>query len=156
MLKVTPHLWFEDKLEEALNFYTSIFKNSKITSINRFTSEESRQDNVVSATFELEGQTFYALQAGPTFKLTEAYSMFVDCETQEEVDYLWDKLVEGGTPQQCGWLKDKYGLSWQIIPKALGELMGDKDREKAGRVIQAMFEMVKIDIAGLQRAYDGK
>lgn len=154
MPKITPYLWFEDHLEEAVNFYTSIFKNSKIHSMSRLGEGPSGLPGmVVSANFELEGQEFIGLQGGPQYKFTEAISLFVSCETQEEVDYYWDRLLEGGEAQMCGWLKDKYGLSWQIIPTILGQLMGDKDTEKAQRVVQAMLKMVKIDIAGLKQAY---
>lgn len=150
MQKITPFLWFDDKAEEALNFYTSIFKNSRITHLSRY------QGKVMSATFELEGQQFMALNGGPQFKFTEAVSFFVKCSTQEEVDMFWEQLSAGGQTQQCGWLKDRYGLSWQIIPDALGEMLQDKDPAKAGRVVQAMLKMVKIDIKALQQAYDGK
>ena len=143
MQKITPFLWFDNQAEEAAQFYISIFKNSKLTSVSP-----------VMVTFELEGQPFMALNGGPTFKFTEAISLFVSCETQPEVDELWDKLSAGGSTSRCGWLKDKYGLSWQIIPKALGELMGDPNPGKSGRVMQAMLQMTKIDIAALQRAYD--
>jgi predicted 3-demethylubiquinone-9 3-methyltransferase (glyoxalase superfamily) len=143
MQKITPFLWFDNQAEEAANYYISIFKNSKIIS-----------SSSMLMTFELDGQLLMALNGGPTFKFTEAISLFVSCETQQEVDELWDKLSAGGSTSQCGWLKDKYGLSWQIIPKALGELMGDPSPEKSGRVMQAMLQMTKIDIAALQRAYE--
>lgn len=149
MQKITPFLWFDDKAEEAMNFYTSIFKNSRVTNVSRHGGK------VMSATFQLEGQEFMALNGGPHFKFTEAVSFFVKCGTQEEVDTFWDQLSAGGQTQQCGWLKDKYGLSWQIIPNALGEMLQDKDAGKAGRVMQAMLKMVKIDIKALQQAYDG-
>jgi len=154
--KITPFLWFDDKAEEAMNYYVSIFKNSKVVSINRFgDAGPGPIGSVMTATFELEGQTFIALNGGPEFSFTEAISFFVDCDTQAEVDELWDKLCAGGQPSQCGWLKDKYGLSWQIIPKALGEMLGDKDPEKAGRAMQAMLQMQKIDVKKLKEAYDG-
>lgn len=143
MQKITPFLWFDNQAEDAAKHYISIFKSSKITSVSP-----------MMVTFELEGQPFMALNGGPAFKFTEAISLFVSCETQQEVDELWDKLSAGGSTSQCGWLKDKYGLSWQIIPKALGELMGDPNPEKSGRVMQAMLQMTKIDIAALRRAYE--
>ena len=155
MQKITPYLWFDNQAEEAMNFYTSIFKNSKIGSVSRYgEGGPGPAGTVISATFQLEGQEFMALNGGPAFKFTEAISFFVSCETQAEVDELWDKLSEGGEIQMCGWLKDKFGLSWQIIPTVLGELMGDPDVEKAGRVMNAMLQMKKIDIAGLRRAYE--
>jgi predicted 3-demethylubiquinone-9 3-methyltransferase (glyoxalase superfamily) len=155
MPKITPFLWFDNQAEEAVLFYTSIFKNSKVLSISRMEVEAPGQPGpVISATFQLEGQEIMALNGGPHFKFTEAISLFVSCETQEEVDYYWDRLMEGGEAQMCGWLKDKYGLSWQIVPTILGQLLGDKDAEKAQRVMQAMLKMVKIDIAGLKQAYE--
>jgi predicted 3-demethylubiquinone-9 3-methyltransferase (glyoxalase superfamily) len=154
--KITPFLWFDDQAEEAMNHYVSIFKNSKVVSIQRFgDAGPGPAGSVMTATFELEGQQFVALNGGPEFGFTEAISLFVDCETQAEVDELWDKLCAGGQPSQCGWLKDRYGLSWQIIPKALGELLGGKDPEKAGRAMKAMLQMQKIDVKKLQEAYDG-
>ena len=143
MQKITPFLWFDNQAEEAAQFYIAIFKNSKLTSVSP-----------MMVTFELEGQPFMALNGGPTFRFSEAISLFVSCETQPEVDELWDKLSAGGSTSRCGWLKDKYGLSWQIIPKTLGELMGDPNPGKSGRVMQAMLQMTKIDIAALQSAYD--
>jgi predicted 3-demethylubiquinone-9 3-methyltransferase (glyoxalase superfamily) len=151
MQKITPFLWFDGKAEEAMQFYVSIFKNSKIVS-----TMPGPDGKVLTGTFELEGQRFMALNGGPQFKFTEAISLFVNCETQTEVDELWNKLTQGGAESQCGWLKDKFGLSWQIIPSALGRFLGDKDRAKAGRAMQAMLQMKKIDIAKLQQAYDGK
>lgn len=157
MQKITPFLWFDGKAEEAINFYTAIFKNSKIVSMNRWgEGSPFPKGQIMSATFELNGQQFYAIDAGPQFKFTEAISFFVDCETQEEVDYFWEKLSAGGTPSQCGWLKDKFGVSWQIIPTILGKLLGDKDAAKAARVMQAMLQMTKIDSKILQQAYDQK
>lgn len=157
MQKITPCLWFDDKAEEAVIFYTSIFKDSKIENISRYGDEgPGSAGSVMVATFKLNGQDFMALNGGPEFTFSEAISFYVSCESQAEVDYFWDRLSEGGQVQQCGWLKDKFGISWQIVPTALGELMGDKDPEKAGRVMQAMLKMVKIDIAGLQKAYDGE
>ena len=149
MKKITPFLWFDHQAEEAMNFYISIFKNSKILSVT-----PGPNGTVMSVSFELEGQEFMALNAGPQFKFTEAISFFVDCKTQAEVDELWAKLSEGGEEGRCGWVKDKYGLSWQIIPSALGELMGDKDIVKAKRVLEAMLQMNKIDIKGLRQAYE--
>ncbi|MGA9968072.1 MAG: VOC family protein [Terriglobales bacterium] len=155
MHKITPFLWFDDKAEEAMNFYVSIFKNSKVGSVTRYgDAGPGPKGTVMSARFQLDGQDFFALNGGPLFKFTEAVSFFVNCETQEEVDELWEKLTAGGgTPQRCGWLKDKYGLSWQIIPKALGEMLGDKDPQKSQRVMQAMLQMNKIDIQRLKEAY---
>ncbi len=155
MQKITPFLWFNDNLEEAMDFYSSIFKNSKIGNVTRH-GEAGPGSNrkVMSATFELEGQQFYALNGGPMFKFTEAISFFVNCETQQEVDELWEKLSEGGEKSRCGWLKDKFGLSWQVIHSALGKMLGDKDHGKSKRVMQAMMQMSKIEIATLQEAYD--
>ena len=155
MQKITPFLWFNDQAEEAMNFYTAIFKNSKIGSVSRYgEGGPGPQGSVMTAIFELNGQEFMALNGGPLFTFTEAISFFVNCETQAEVDELWEKLTEGGEESQCGWLKDKYGLSWQIVPTALGELLSDPDAEKAGRVMNAMLQMKKIDIAGLRAAYE--
>jgi predicted 3-demethylubiquinone-9 3-methyltransferase (glyoxalase superfamily) len=155
MQKITPFLWFNDQAEEAMNFYTAIFKNSKIGSVSRYGEGGPGQPgSVMTATFELDGQEFMALNGGPLFTFTEAISFFVNCETQAEVDELWEKLTEGGEESQCGWLKDKYGLSWQIVPTALGELLNDPDAEKARRVMNAMLQMKKIDIAGLRAAYE--
>jgi predicted 3-demethylubiquinone-9 3-methyltransferase (glyoxalase superfamily) len=144
MQKIVPFLWFDGKAEEAAKFYVSIFKNSKVVSATP-----------MSVTFELEGQPFYALNGGPQFKFTPAISLFVNCETQQEVDELWSKLTAGGSDEQCGWLKDKYGLSWQIIPKTLGRLLNDKNPKKANAAMQAMLKMKKIDIKALQQAFDG-
>jgi len=149
MQKITPFLWFDGNAEEAMKFYTSIFKNSKVTS-----TTPGPDGKILFGSFQLDGQDFYALNGGPKFKFTEAVSFFVNCKTQEEVDEFWSKLTaDGGEESMCGWLKDKYGLSWQIIPEILGQLMGDKDREKAGRVMQAMLQMKKIDINALKEAY---
>jgi len=154
MQKITPFLWFDGNAEEAMNFYTSIFKNSKIGRITRYgDAGPGPKGTVMSATFQLDGQEFMALNGGPQFKFTEAISFFVNCETQEEVDELWEKLSEGGQKSRCGWLKDKYGLSWQIIPSALGKMLGDKNPEKSQRVMKAMLQMDKIDIKGLEQAY---
>ena len=149
MKKITPFLWFDDQAEEAMNFYVSIFKNSKVLGVS-----PGPNGKAFTVNFELDGQEFTALNAGPLFKFTEAISFFVNCETQAEVDELWKKLSAGGEEGQCGWLKDKYGLSWQIVPTALGELMGDPDPGKSQRVMQAMLKMKKIDIAGLRKAYE--
>jgi predicted 3-demethylubiquinone-9 3-methyltransferase (glyoxalase superfamily) len=150
MQKITPFLWFDSQAEEAMNFYVSIFKNSKIVSVSR----AGEEGPAMSVTFQLDGQEFMALNAGPQFTFTEAISFFVNCETQQEVDELWEKLTEGGEEGRCGWLKDKYGLSWQIIPTALGEMLGDKDAEKARRVMEAMLQMNKIEIKRLKLAYE--
>ena len=156
MKKITPFLWFDDKAEEAANFYTSIFKNSKIGSISRYgEGGPAPAGTAIMATFELEGQEFMALNGGPHYNFTPAISLFVDCKTQAEVDDLWEKLSEGGEEGQCGWLTDKFGLSWQIIPSAFGEMMSDEDPEKSGRVMQAMLQMTKLDISLLKKAYDG-
>jgi predicted 3-demethylubiquinone-9 3-methyltransferase (glyoxalase superfamily) len=149
MQKIRPFLWFDNKAEEAMNFYVSIFKNSKIVSISRAGADR----RVTSGTFQLDGQEFLALNGGPQFSFSPAISFFVNCETQEEVDELWEKLSEGGEKGRCGWLKDKFGLSWQIIPLVLGKMLHDKDPEKAKRVLQAMLQMNKIEIKGLQQAY---
>lgn len=154
MQKITPFLWFNGNAEEAVNFYVSIFKHSAVVSLSRYgDAGPGPKGTVMSATFQLEGQKFYALNGGPEYAFTPAISLFVDCETQQEVDELWAKLTQGGEPGRCGWLKDKFGLSWQIIPTALGKLLSDKDPRKAGRVMQAMLQMGKIDIQGLQQAY---
>ncbi len=155
MQKIVTFLWFDNQAEEAVNLYTSIFKNSKINSVARYgEAGPGEKGSVMTMNFTLEGRDFIALNGGPTFKFTEAISLFVNCETQEEVDALWNTLTEGGQESQCGWLKDKYGLSWQIIPTTLMQLMSDPDREKAGRVMQAMLQMKKIDIAKLKQAYE--
>lgn len=157
MQKIVPFLWFNDQAEEAANFYVSIFKNSKVGRVTRYgESGPGPKGTVMSVTFQLEGQDFYALNGGPIFKFTEAISLFVNCETQKEVDELWEKLSAGGKKDRCGWLKDKYDLSWQIIPRLLSETLSDKNPEKSQRVMQAMLQMDKIDIAKLQAAYDGK
>ena len=157
MQKITPFLWFDGKAEEAMNFYVSIFKNSKVLGCSRYgEAGPGPKGTVMVAKFQLDGQEFMALNGGPHFKFTEAISLLVNCETQPEIDELWEKLSEGGETSQCGWLKDKFGLSWQIVPPILGELMQDKDPEKAKRVMQAMLKMTKIDIEALQQAYEGK
>lgn len=157
MPRITPFLWFDDKAEEAANFYISVFKNSKIGSIARYSDAgPGPKGSVMTVSFELEGQPFIALNGGPLYTFSPAISFFVDCKTQQEVDELWDKLTAGGGEVECGWLRDKYGLSWQIIPTALLELMQDKDPVKSQRVFKAMLQMTKIDIEGLQRAYRGE
>lgn len=148
MHKITPFLWFDHEAEEAMNHYVSIFKNSKVLSVNRM------DGRVISVTFELDGQRFMGLNAGPQFKFNEAVSFFVDCETQAEVDELWEKLSSGGEKGRCGWLKDKFGLSWQIIPSALGKLMSDPDTAKSQAVLQTMLKMSKIEVSELERAYN--
>ena len=155
MNKITPFLWFDNQAEEAMNFYISIFKNSKVLNISRYGKGAPYPEGTAFVvTFQLDGQEVMALNAGPQFKFTEAISMYVNCESQLEVDTLWEKLSEVGDKGRCGWLKDKYGLSWQFVPTALGELMGDKDPEKANRVMQAMLQMDKIDIKKLKEAYE--
>jgi predicted 3-demethylubiquinone-9 3-methyltransferase (glyoxalase superfamily) len=158
MQKITPFLWFDTQAEEAMNFYMSIFKNSKVLSTSRYgEGGPMPKGMLMTATFVLDGQELMVLNAGPEFKFNEAISLFVDCETQEEVDELWAKLTaDGGEESQCGWLKDKYGLSWQIIPRALNEMLTDSDPVKAGRAMQAMLQMQKIDIATLRKAFEGK
>ncbi|WP_019120439.1 VOC family protein [Brevibacillus massiliensis] len=156
MQKITPFLWFDGRAEEAMNFYTSVFKNSKAVSIRRCGEKgPGPKGEVMTATFELNGQTFMALNGGPQFSFTPAVSFFVNCETQQEVDELWEKLSEGGEKGRCGWLTDKFGLSWQIIPTVLGGMLGDEDEEKAERVMQAMLQMDKIEIGKLRQAYAG-
>jgi predicted 3-demethylubiquinone-9 3-methyltransferase (glyoxalase superfamily) len=157
MQKIRPFLWFDADAEDAVNFYTSIFKDSKILSVSRYgDAGPGPKGTVMVAKFQLEGQEFLALNGGPQFRFTEAVSLVVDCKNQEEVDYYWGRLLEGGgTPQMCGWLKDKFGLSWQIVPTILGELMGDKDPVKSKRVMEAMLQMVKLDVARLKRAHEG-
>ena len=149
MQKIVPFLWFDGQAEEAMKFYVSIFKNSKIVRLM-----PGPNGTVMGGTFQLEGQEFYALNGGPQYKFTPAISLFVNCETQQEVDDLWGKLSASKADEQCGWLKDKYGVSWQIIPTVLGKLMGDKNPKKANAAVQAMLKMKKIDIKGLQQAYD--
>jgi predicted 3-demethylubiquinone-9 3-methyltransferase (glyoxalase superfamily) len=157
MKKIIPFLWFDDKAEEAAKFYVSIFKNSRIGTVTRYgESGPGPKGKAMSVIFQLDGEEFYALNGGPVFKFTEAISLFINCETQEEVDELWEKLSEGGAKSQCGWLKDKYGLSWQVIPTALGKYLGDKDPDKSKRVMQAMLQMTKIDIMKLKQAYEGR
>jgi predicted 3-demethylubiquinone-9 3-methyltransferase (glyoxalase superfamily) len=156
MPKITTFLWFDTQAEEAASFYVSIFKNSKILNVSRYSEGAPRPaGTAMSVTFTLDGQEFIALNGGPEFKFTEAISLFVSCESQEEVDRYWSKLTDGGEESQCGWLKDRYGLSWQIVPTALGTLLGDPDPEKARRVMEAMLRMSKIEIRLLEQARDG-
>jgi predicted 3-demethylubiquinone-9 3-methyltransferase (glyoxalase superfamily) len=162
MQRITPCLWFDTQAEEAAQFYTTIFKNSKITSVARY-GDAGREihgreaGTVMTVAFELDGQAFTALNGGPMFKFNEATSLEVDCQTQEEVDYYWDRLSEGGdeNARQCGWLKDKYGVSWQIVPSIVKELMQDQDADRSNRVMNALLQMKKLDIAALKRAWDG-
>lgn len=149
-ITITPFLWFENQAEEATNFYTSIFRHSKVISVNRV------QGKVLSAEFELEGHRVMALNGNPRFSLNESVSLFVGCENQQEIDELWEKLIaDGGSPSRCGWLKDKFGLSWQIVPNSLGKMLFDKDAAKAGRVMNAMLQMDKLDLKKLHQAYEG-
>ena len=157
MNKITPFLWFNNQAEEAMNFYISIFKYSKVVNVSRYGKGGPNPEGMLfTATFQLDGQEFTAVNGGPQFPFTEAISLFVNCKDQQEVDELWENLSEGGEKGQCGWLKDKYGLSWQIVPTVLLELMQDKDKEKANRVREAMLQMHKIDIKALKQAYEGK
>ena len=156
--KITTFLWFDQNAEEAVNFYTSVFKNSKIRDVARYgESGPGAKGDVMIIEFELDGQQFIALNAGPQFKFTEAISLLVHCQTQEEVDYYWTRLTaDGGQEVECGWLKDKFGLSWQVTPTILDKLMADKDPEKAKRVMETMLQLDKLDIEPLQRAYEGQ
>jgi predicted 3-demethylubiquinone-9 3-methyltransferase (glyoxalase superfamily) len=157
MEKITPFLWFDTQAEEAMNFYISIFPNSKVLQVTHYgDTGPGPKGTVMTAKFQLNGQEFVALNGGPSFKFTEAISFVVNCETQEEIDEYWEKLSAGGEKSQCGWLKDKYGLSWQIVPAALGEMFKDKDGSKADRVMKALMEMDKLEIKKLKEAYDGK
>ena len=160
--RITPCLWFDDQAEDAAKFYTAIFENSKIVSVSRYPDEGHEihgrpAGSVLTVALELDGQTMTALNGGPIFKFNEAISLQINCETQKEVDYYWEKLSEGGdkTAQQCGWLKDKYGVSWQVVPIALPKMMADPDPKKSGRVMKALLQMKKLDIAELKRAYEG-
>nr|WP_314861094.1 VOC family protein [uncultured Undibacterium sp.] len=156
MKKIMPCLWFNFDAEEAVNYYMSIFENGQILDVSRYgDAVPELEGKVLSMRFELEGQEFMALNAGPQFPFTEAISLFVDCETQEEVDHYWDKLSEGGTPGRCAWLKDKFGLSWQIVPRSLVTMLQDDDAERSARVMQAMMAMGKIEVAVLEAAYNG-
>ncbi|WP_017772946.1 VOC family protein [Paraburkholderia kururiensis] len=158
MQKIAPFLWFNGQAEEAANLYTSIFRNSRITEIQRYgEAGPGETGSVMSVSFELEGQAFIALNGGPVFTFSPAISFFVHCETQDEVDALWTKLGEdGGEPRQCGWISDRFGVTWQIVPTALGRMLRDKDAGKSKRVMQAMLKMVKLDIAALEAAYEGR
>lgn len=157
MQKIITFLWYNGQAEEAVNYYVSIFPDSKVVNIARFgDAGPGQKGSVLTVDFQLAGQSFIALNGGPEFRFTEAISLFVNCETQQEVDTLWEKLSDGGEIGRCGWLKDKYGLSWQITPTALGELLQDKDAEKANRAMQAMLKMSKIDIAEMRRAQTGQ
>jgi predicted 3-demethylubiquinone-9 3-methyltransferase (glyoxalase superfamily) len=156
MPQIAPFLWFDGKTDEAVNVYTSIFPNSRITNVSRYgDAGPGPKGSIMSATFELDGRQFMALNGGPMFQFTPAISFFVHCETQDEIDRYWARLSEGGQGQQCGWLTDRFGVSWQIVPTILGRYLTDPDPEKANRVMQAMLRMVKLDIGGLQQAYDG-
>lgn len=153
--KITTFLTYNDQAEEAVNFYISIFDDSRVTSTRRYgDAGRGPKGSLMTATFELAGQEFIALNGGPSFAFAQGISLFVDCETQEEVDELWEKLSEGGEKGPCGWLTDKFGVSWQIVPRALGEMLGDEDPEKSQRVMEAMLQMSKIEIEGLRRAYE--
>jgi predicted 3-demethylubiquinone-9 3-methyltransferase (glyoxalase superfamily) len=161
MQKITPNLWFDKEAEEAAEFYVSVFKNSKVLEVSRYgeAGQEvhgQKPGTAMTVSFELDGQQFMALNGGPIFKFNEAVSFVIDCDGQEEVDYYWEKLSADPADGQCGWTKDKYGLSWQVVPKQLGELMSDPDAEKAGRTMEAMLKMKKLDVAALQRAHDGQ
>jgi predicted 3-demethylubiquinone-9 3-methyltransferase (glyoxalase superfamily) len=158
MNKITPCLWFDDQAEEAAKFYTSIFKDSKIMNVTHYGEEAAKvsgrpKGSVMTVTFRLDGQEFMALNGGPIFPFTEAISLMVNCDNQQELDEMWRKLVEGGQEVECGWLKDKYGLSWQIVPRLLGELMKDTDQKKVDRVMGALLQMKKLDIDRLKKAY---
>jgi predicted 3-demethylubiquinone-9 3-methyltransferase (glyoxalase superfamily) len=155
MQKITPFLWFDNNADEAVKFYTSVFKNSNLINVRYYgDAGPGPKGAIMTATIDLEGQQFMLLNGGPIFKFTEAVSLFISCKNQEEVDYYWNKLLEGGgQPSQCGWLKDKFGLSWQVVPKALGEMLGDKDPKRANHVMQAMLKMSKIEIKKLEEAY---
>jgi predicted 3-demethylubiquinone-9 3-methyltransferase (glyoxalase superfamily) len=157
MQKITPCLWFDDQAEEAMQFYTSIFKDSKIGSVSRYGEGAPRPaGSVMTCTMELAGQEFMLLNGGPIYKFTEAISFMVPCETQDEIDYYWEKLTDGGEEIQCGWLKDKFGLCWQIVPNAIGEMLGSGDAEATSRMMQAMYPMKKLEIAGLRAAFEGR
>jgi predicted 3-demethylubiquinone-9 3-methyltransferase (glyoxalase superfamily) len=156
MQRIMPCLWFDSQAEEAAKFYISVFKNSKLGKTSYYgDGAPLPKGTALTVTFQLDGQEFMALNGGPVFKFNEAVSFVVNCETQEEVDDYWKKLTDGGQEVQCGWLKDKYGVSWQIVPMAIAEMIGDKDPAKSSRVMQALMKMVKLDIAALRRAYEG-
>ncbi len=155
MQRIVPFLWFNGRAEEAMNFYVSIFKNSRVTGVSRYgDTGPGPKGTVMVASFQLEGQDFHALNGGPEYTFSPAISLLVNCETQQEVDHLWERLCEGGAPIQCGWLKDKFGVSWQIVPTILGRLMQDPDPQKSQRVMKAMLQMEKLDIARLKQAYE--
>ena len=159
MQRVTPCLWFDNQAEEAVNFYVSVFENSQITHVARYGDAGAQgsgrpKGSVMTVAFRLDGQEFLALNGGPYFTFTPAVSFIVNCETQDQIDDLWERLSDGGETQQCGWLKDKYGVSWQVVPAALGQMMQDEDPEKSDRVMKALLQMTKIDIKGLKRAYE--
>jgi predicted 3-demethylubiquinone-9 3-methyltransferase (glyoxalase superfamily) len=155
--RITTFLTFDDQAEEAVSFYTSVFPDSRIVGTRRYgDAGPGPAGQLMTATFELAGQEFMALNGGPSFTFAQGISLFVDCETQEEVDDLWERLSEGGEEGPCGWLQDRYGVSWQVIPRALGEMLGDEDPERAGRVMNAMLQMTKIEIEGLRAAYEGR
>jgi predicted 3-demethylubiquinone-9 3-methyltransferase (glyoxalase superfamily) len=155
MQKITPFLWFDNNAEEAMNFYVAVFKDAKITSLTRFgDAGPGPKGTVMTGIFQIHGQDFYALNGGPQFKFTPAISLFVNCETQQEIDELWEKLSEGGKKDQCGWVTDKFGLTWQIVPSVLGKLLHGPDPQKSNRVMKAMLKMNKLDIRQLQQAYD--
>jgi len=157
MNKIKPFLWFDNQAEEAVNFYTTIFKNSKVGNVSRYMEGgPGPVGQVMVAEFEIEGLPFIALNGGPIYSFTPAISFMINCETQDEVDVLWEGLTEGGKEIQCGWLVDKFGVSWQVVPRILGDLLGDPDTEKSGRVMQAMLQMVKLDISKLEQAYRGE
>jgi len=161
MQKIVPHLWFNDTAEEAVKFYTSLFKKSKVLNVTRYGQAGAKvsgraKGTVMTITFELEGQQFIALNGGPYFTFSPAISFLVNCEKQKEVDDLWERLSEGGAREQCGWIKDKYGVSWQIVPSVLGEMLQDKDPERIERVMKALLQMNRIDIAALREAYESK
>jgi predicted 3-demethylubiquinone-9 3-methyltransferase (glyoxalase superfamily) len=157
MQKITPNLWFENQAEEAAEFYTSIFKNSRITGVSRYGEAGPRPaGSVMVVEFELDGQQFLALNGGPEFQFTEAISFVINCESQEEVDYMWERLTDGGEESMCGWLKDRYGVSWQVVPTALHALLSEPDPEKASRIMEAFFQMRRIDLPRLERAREGR
>jgi predicted 3-demethylubiquinone-9 3-methyltransferase (glyoxalase superfamily) len=154
--RITPNLWFDTEAEEAAEFYTSVFKNSRIVSVTHYTEAGPREaGTVLTVEFELDGQRFVGINGGPQFKFDEAVSFEIHCEDQEEIDYYWEKLTEGGSESQCGWLKDRYGLSWQVVPTGMEELFADRDPERARRAMEAMLKMGKLDIAALRSAADG-
>jgi predicted 3-demethylubiquinone-9 3-methyltransferase (glyoxalase superfamily) len=154
--KIIPFLWFDDNAEEAANFYVSIFKNSKVLSINHYPPESGKEGTVMTVKFELDGEEFVALNGGPQFTFSEAISFWVKCDTQEEIDEFWERLSAGGEKSECGWLKDKFGLSWQIVPSSIEELISEEDPARKNRVLKAVWQMQKLDMGALQRAYRGE